>query len=254
MRVWHYGGAAAAGSAHRIARGSAGGSETWMKSSASSASDRDLLSPDHYARHGYPHAHWERLRREDPVHWVEDWGGDPYWAITRQREITAISRQPADFISSKGFSLFPYEDDVDTGQRQMIDMDPPEHQQYRSLVSKGFTPRALAPLAKQVDQIATQVLDRVASPMAAQDPYQLDEVCWFWTELRIVVRHGAEPWTDLLIKLMIKYPGLHFTTTGFAPKHYPKAIVNEHARSREGALRGALPDGSHPRAHHEGAA
>jgi len=62
-------------------------------------------------------------------------------------------------------------------------------------------------------------------PMAAQDPYALDEVCWFWPELRIVVRHGAEPWTDLLVKLMLKYPGLHFSTTGFAPKHYPKAII-----------------------------
>jgi len=63
-------------------------------------------------------------------------------------------------------------------------------------------------------------------PAAPQDPHQLDEICWFWPELRIVVRHGAEPWTEMLVKLMLKYPGLHFTTTGFAPKYYPKAIID----------------------------
>jgi cholest-4-en-3-one 26-monooxygenase len=142
-------------------------------SGASSADDRSLLSPDHYARDGYPHAAWERLRREDPVHWVEDWGGDPYWALTRQREIIAVSRQPELFINGKGFGLFPYEDQVDTGQRQMIDMDPPDHQNYRSLASKYFTPRALVPLTKQVDRIATQVLDRVASD---NEPVEIDFV------------------------------------------------------------------------------
>ena len=68
-------------------------------------------------------------------------------------------------------------------------------------------------------------------PMRAQDPYALDEVCWFWPELQVVVRHGSEPWTELLVKLMLKYPGLHFSTTGFAPKHYPKAII-EYANTR----------------------
>ncbi|HXK23667.1 MAG TPA: amidohydrolase family protein [Myxococcota bacterium] len=68
-------------------------------------------------------------------------------------------------------------------------------------------------------------------PMAPQDPSQLDEVCWFWPELRIVVRHGAEPWSELLVKLMLKYPGLHFATTGFAPKYYPKPVI-EFANTR----------------------
>ena len=40
------------------------------------------------------------------------------------------------------------------------------------------------------------------------------------------MRHGAEPWTDLAIKLMIKYPNLHYMTSAFAPKHYPKDIID----------------------------
>src|SRR6476620_3605918 len=31
---------------------------------------------------------------------------------------------------------------------------------------------------------------------------------------------------DLAVKLMLKWPGLHYCTSAFAPKHYPKAIVD----------------------------
>lgn len=63
-------------------------------------------------------------------------------------------------------------------------------------------------------------------PAGAQKVEHLDEVCWFFPELRIVMRHGAEPWTDLAIKLMIKYPNLYYMTSAFAPKHYPKDIID----------------------------
>jgi cholest-4-en-3-one 26-monooxygenase len=129
---------------------------------SSETSDRDLLSPDQYARHGYPHAAWARLRREDPVHWVAEWAGDPYWAITRHREIIEISKHPDLFLSSPGFTLSPHGEEAEGG-RNLLDMDPPEHQTYRSLVSKRFTPRALVPLQKQVDQITNEVLDRVVT-------------------------------------------------------------------------------------------
>ena len=70
-------------------------------------------------------------------------------------------------------------------------------------------------------------------PMEPQKVEHLDEVCWFFPELRIVMRHGAEPWTDLAIKLMIKYPNLHYMTSAFAPKHYPKDII-DYANTRGG--------------------
>jgi predicted TIM-barrel fold metal-dependent hydrolase len=38
--------------------------------------------------------------------------------------------------------------------------------------------------------------------------------------------HGAEPWTDLAVKLMLKYPGLHYATSAFAPKYYPRDILD----------------------------
>jgi predicted TIM-barrel fold metal-dependent hydrolase len=63
-------------------------------------------------------------------------------------------------------------------------------------------------------------------PMAAQKVELIDEVCWFFPELKFVMRHGAEPWTDLAVKLMLKYPNLSYMTSAFAPKHYPKAIID----------------------------
>ena len=63
-------------------------------------------------------------------------------------------------------------------------------------------------------------------PMETQKVEHLDEVCWFFPELKVVMRHGAEPWEDLAVKLMIKYPNLYYSTSAFAPKHYPKAIID----------------------------
>jgi uncharacterized protein len=71
-------------------------------------------------------------------------------------------------------------------------------------------------------------------PMAAQKVELLDEVCWFFPELKIVMRHGAEPWTDLAVMLMRKWPNLYYSTSAFAPRRYPQAIV-DFANTRTGA-------------------
>jgi predicted TIM-barrel fold metal-dependent hydrolase len=63
-------------------------------------------------------------------------------------------------------------------------------------------------------------------PMETQKVEHLDEVCYFFPELKIVMRHGAEPWEDLAVKLMLKWPNLYYSTSAFAPKHYPKAIID----------------------------
>jgi predicted TIM-barrel fold metal-dependent hydrolase len=61
--------------------------------------------------------------------------------------------------------------------------------------------------------------------MHAQKVEHIDEICWFFPELRVVMRHGAEPWVDLAVKLMLKYPNLYYCTSAFAPRHYPEEII-----------------------------
>ncbi len=62
-------------------------------------------------------------------------------------------------------------------------------------------------------------------PMMAQHVELLDEVCWFFPDLKIIMRHGGDPWTELAVKLLLKWPNLFYSTSAFAPKHYPRAIV-----------------------------
>lgn len=68
-------------------------------------------------------------------------------------------------------------------------------------------------------------------PMAPQKVEHLDEICWFFPDLRVVMRHGAEPWDELACKLMLKYPNLYYMTSAFAPQYYPQTII-EYANSR----------------------
>lgn len=68
-------------------------------------------------------------------------------------------------------------------------------------------------------------------PAGPQKVELLDEVLWFFPELKVVTRHGCEPWTDVACKLMLKYPNLHYCTSAFAPRHYPSDIV-EFANTR----------------------
>lgn len=63
-------------------------------------------------------------------------------------------------------------------------------------------------------------------PMAPQKVELLDQVCFDFPELVVVMRHGAEPWVDLAVKLMLKWPNLYYSTSAFAPKHYPREIVD----------------------------
>jgi predicted TIM-barrel fold metal-dependent hydrolase len=63
-------------------------------------------------------------------------------------------------------------------------------------------------------------------PSACQDVMHFDDVCYDFPELRVVMRHGAEPWEALAVKLMLKWPGLYYMPSAFAPKYYPKAIID----------------------------
>ncbi len=63
-------------------------------------------------------------------------------------------------------------------------------------------------------------------PLDCQKTERADPVCWYFPELRFVMRHGAEPWEDLAVKLMLKWPNLYYSTSAFAPKYYPRAVID----------------------------
>ena len=68
-------------------------------------------------------------------------------------------------------------------------------------------------------------------PMWPQHVERLDRIMYDFPELVFVTRHGCEPWEELAVKLMLKWPNLYYSTSAFAPKHYPKAVI-DYANSR----------------------
>jgi len=63
-------------------------------------------------------------------------------------------------------------------------------------------------------------------PMWPQHVELIDQVMYDFPELVFVTRHGCEPWEELAVKLMLKWPNLYYSTSAFAPKYYPKAIID----------------------------
>ena len=125
----------------------------------------DVIGPDHYAKNGYPHREWAYLRKHQPVSWREHPHTDPFWAITKHADIVAISKQPSLFVNSKRLLVFVGEPGVEPANtppfRHLLDMDPPEHGEYRAILSRHFTPRAVRPLEPEIENITRQVLDDV---------------------------------------------------------------------------------------------
>ncbi len=121
----------------------------------------NLIHPDDYARHGYPHPIWTRLRSEDPVHWWDRTEGVPFWAITKHADIIEISKQPERFVNGARL-VIGHEEEQRREQMfppTLIEMDPPKHGIYRQLVSKRFTPRYLERLHADIEQIAAEIVD-----------------------------------------------------------------------------------------------
>ena len=63
-------------------------------------------------------------------------------------------------------------------------------------------------------------------PGEAQNPIHLDRVCVRFPELKLCMIHGADPWWDTAIRLMIKYPNLHLMTSAWAPKYLPESLLH----------------------------
>jgi len=61
---------------------------------------------------------------------------------------------------------------------------------------------------------------------SVQEVSRIDVVMFDFPELVFVTRHGCEPWEELAVKLMLKWPNLYYSTSAFAPKYYPEAVVS----------------------------
>jgi predicted TIM-barrel fold metal-dependent hydrolase len=63
-------------------------------------------------------------------------------------------------------------------------------------------------------------------PAEPQNPIHIDRVCYRFPELRLCMIHGADPWWDVAIRLMVKYANLRLMTSAWAPKYLPESLLH----------------------------
>jgi cytochrome P450 len=84
-----------------------------------------------------------------------------FWAVGTHRDVTDISRRPAEFCSGHGTQIFDQTAEMREYRGSIIDMDDPEHQRLRKIVSRGFSPRMLSELRGLVQETTAEILEEM---------------------------------------------------------------------------------------------
>jgi cholest-4-en-3-one 26-monooxygenase len=138
----------------------------------------DFTDPDTNLA-GIPYDEFAALRRTQPVFWVEqpanaragmsDASGSGYWAVTRHADVLAVSKNNKVFSSRENGVIIrnpetATRESIEMTQVVIINQDAPEHTQLRSIISRGFTPRAIGALEQGLEEAARRIVrDAVAT-------------------------------------------------------------------------------------------
>ncbi len=101
------------------------------------------------------------LRDADPVHHVEL--GD-YWVLSRYSDVQAAVLDTTRYSSADGLTV-SYGERAAAGLAAvtpLVMMDPPEHTEFRSLISRGYTPRRVTEIETHVRRFVRSRLDAIA--------------------------------------------------------------------------------------------
>ncbi len=125
--------------------------------------DINLISPETFAATGHPWEQYAWLRKNAPVYWHDEPNGPGFWAITKYEDVRTISRLPKVFSSYETSVMLPDPDPMGLyAQRlMMLNMDPPQHDRFKLLVSRGFTPKNAPLLRPKIEELARDIVDAV---------------------------------------------------------------------------------------------
>lgn len=105
-----------------------------------------------------PYPVWKQLRDESPVYRNDRYD---FWALSRFHDIEAAHKDPTRFSSTYGTVL----ERMGPEHQQagmMIFLDPPDHTQLRTLVSRAFTPRRVLAIEERLRSLCAELLDPMA--------------------------------------------------------------------------------------------
>jgi cytochrome P450 len=106
--------------------------------------------------------YFERLRREDPVHWCEGGMYGSYWSVTRYRDIMQVDTSQAIYSSDAMMGGIVLRDTpMDYRRPSFISMDQPKHDEQRKVVSPIVAPANLQKLSATIRERTQRVLDEL---------------------------------------------------------------------------------------------
>ncbi|NDZ95894.1 cytochrome P450 [Streptomyces sp. SID6673] len=105
-----------------------------------------------------PYDIYRRMREEAPVYYSEEYD---FYALSRHEDVAPAYRDFDTFSSARGIDLATVREGKIPPHKSIIVLDPPEHRHMRRLVSKVFTPRAIAELREMASEQIDRFLSRV---------------------------------------------------------------------------------------------
>ena len=138
--------------------------------STTADADIDITDPATFA-HGIPHEVFARMRREEPIA-SRMYGGRPFWAVTRYRDLVTVTRDPQTYSNARGMTNLPdLTEEQMNARRSIIDTDAPDHVRLRKLGIPAFTSHRVRSYEEVTRDIAAQLL-RDAAEEGAVDVVQ----------------------------------------------------------------------------------
>jgi len=134
----------------------------------------DFTDPDRMERDGPPVEQFARVRRTAPVWWnpqadnrsggFRDGG---YWVVSKHADIRAMSRDNNLWSANDNGVIMRNHDTITKDELELtkaifINQDPPHHTRLRKLVTRMFTPRAVAALEERLRESANAIVARAA--------------------------------------------------------------------------------------------
>jgi cytochrome P450 len=121
----------------------------------------------------HSHAVFERMRMEDPVFKQPGLDGKtPIWFVARYAEVEQVLLDSKRFVRDPALVLPPEDVEkmfagsdsqvLEMTNNHMLNRDGEDHLRLRNLVSKAFTPRVIQAMRPRIQEIADELLDRVA--------------------------------------------------------------------------------------------
>ncbi len=103
---------------------------------------------------------FERLRKENPVHFCKDSPSGPYWSVTKYNDILEVETHPQVFSSDQKYGgIVIVDDEEDFPLPMFIAMDPPKHDVQRKTVAPMMSQESLAHMEGLIRSRVPAILD-----------------------------------------------------------------------------------------------